>query len=165
MSQKRCCQCGEVKPLDEFHRNKNYKDGHRYECKACVRAYSTRYRQRPGAYKKRRTWETSSRGKAAYRRYRVSPKGKATLDRAQRKDRTRHPERYKANAAVNNTVQNGKLPNCTTQRCKDCGGRAQCYHHEDYSQPLVVVPLCNPCHFARHGKILPKGESTYVSPS
>lgn len=33
---KKCTQCGEVKPLSEFHRRKTgSKDGHRGECKDC----------------------------------------------------------------------------------------------------------------------------------
>lgn len=36
---KRCSKCGEVKPLAEFWRDKNGKDGYEYRCKACARAY------------------------------------------------------------------------------------------------------------------------------
>lgn len=35
---KRCKKCGEVKPIDEFHRAKGMADGHRNECKDCHRA-------------------------------------------------------------------------------------------------------------------------------
>lgn len=33
---KRCSKCGELKPLDGFHRDKNAKDGAAWHCKACV---------------------------------------------------------------------------------------------------------------------------------
>lgn len=36
--------------------------------------------------------------------------------------------------------------------CQDCGGSAVDLHHEDYERPLDVVPLCEGCHFKRHGK-------------
>lgn len=35
MDTKRCSRCGEVKALNEFHRNKNVKDGYRNICKKC----------------------------------------------------------------------------------------------------------------------------------
>jgi len=35
---KRCKKCGEVKPIDEFHRAAGMRDGHRSECKSCTRA-------------------------------------------------------------------------------------------------------------------------------
>ena len=37
--QKRCTQCGEIKPLSAFHTALKHKDGHTYDCKACRRAY------------------------------------------------------------------------------------------------------------------------------
>ena len=36
MKTKRCSKCGEVKPINEFHKNKANKDGHRYSCKICL---------------------------------------------------------------------------------------------------------------------------------
>ena len=35
MEEKRCTVCGEVKPLEEFPKHPQYKDGHRPYCKAC----------------------------------------------------------------------------------------------------------------------------------
>jgi hypothetical protein len=37
--EKQCCKCGVVKPLDEFHRNVNRRDGRVNTCKACSREY------------------------------------------------------------------------------------------------------------------------------
>ena len=42
---KRCSRCKEEKPLSEFYRNKNAKDGHTAACKNCNKAYSKRYYQ------------------------------------------------------------------------------------------------------------------------
>ena len=44
---KRCSKCGEEKPLSEFSRSKNYKDGLQYWCKGCVKEYQQEYRQTP----------------------------------------------------------------------------------------------------------------------
>lgn len=43
---KPCTRCGEVKPLDEFNRNKRKKDGRDPNCKACAKAYYRANRER-----------------------------------------------------------------------------------------------------------------------
>lgn len=40
---KKCTKCGEVKPLDEFRKNKARKDGLTIHCKACKKAYDILY--------------------------------------------------------------------------------------------------------------------------
>ena len=40
---KTCTKCGESKPIDHFHRNKNKKDGHTYKCKECARSDSRQW--------------------------------------------------------------------------------------------------------------------------
>jgi 5-methylcytosine-specific restriction endonuclease McrA len=40
---KRCFDCGAVKPLDEFHRDRSARDGRRRRCKTCVSGYGRRY--------------------------------------------------------------------------------------------------------------------------
>jgi hypothetical protein len=43
---KRCAVCGEIKPLEEFPRNKNYADGHHCNCKPCHNAQVRQSRER-----------------------------------------------------------------------------------------------------------------------
>lgn len=49
---KRCLDCGETKPLSEFHRNKSRKDGRHMYCAECnrqrARASAARRRERMG---------------------------------------------------------------------------------------------------------------------
>jgi len=40
--------------------------------------------------------------------------------------------------------------------CEHCGDTKSLAHHEDYSKPLVVMWLCQPCHSLRH-KLLAAG--------
>lgn len=40
---KTCKACGESKPLDEYHRDKDKKDGRRTECKGCTRRKNRKY--------------------------------------------------------------------------------------------------------------------------
>lgn len=44
MSFKRCSDCGEVKPFDEFPNNKGKKDGKRTHCKSCHNARNAAWR-------------------------------------------------------------------------------------------------------------------------
>lgn len=44
---KPCTRCGEVRPLDEYHRDRRRADGRVSRCKSCVLAYHAEYRTRP----------------------------------------------------------------------------------------------------------------------
>ena len=61
-----------------------------------------------------------------------------------------NPEKRAAHLAVRNAVKHGALPRVSTCDCVDCGVPAVNYHHEDYSKPLEVEPLCKKCHVKRH---------------
>ena len=45
LPEKKCSKCDVVKQLDEFHREKNSKDGRQSYCKECRKEYSKQYRQ------------------------------------------------------------------------------------------------------------------------
>jgi len=51
---KRCSKCDEIKPLDNFHRNKNNLDGLTQMCKDCKRAYDKNYCENNGQKVKER---------------------------------------------------------------------------------------------------------------
>lgn len=67
-----CTQCEISKPLTEFYRNRNHKDGRSYYCKQCERKNSNS--ENGKAIKKR--YKQSLKGKAAIRRDNTSEKGK-----------------------------------------------------------------------------------------
>lgn len=46
LAEKRCAHCGVVKPLSEFHRDKNRVGGVHNWCKECVIAYQVEYRKK-----------------------------------------------------------------------------------------------------------------------
>jgi hypothetical protein len=64
--------------------------------------------------------------------------------------RKTNSKKYAAHNAVNNAIKRGDLPRVLTCDCVDCGIQAADYHHEDYSKPLDVEPLCRLCHVKRH---------------
>ncbi len=44
--------------------------------------------------------------------------------------------------------------------CVDCQRRAAaCYDHRDYSQPLLVAPVCLPCNASRHKGLMPQPQT------
>jgi len=49
---KTCNRCGQTKPLDSFAKDKTRRDGRRYDCKECARAYARNwYSANPGRHR------------------------------------------------------------------------------------------------------------------
>ena len=54
---KKCRICGLDKELEEFHKKKNMKDGHRNECKECVKDIQKKYKEDPTFVEKRKQYD------------------------------------------------------------------------------------------------------------
>jgi Stc1 domain len=77
--------------------------------------------------------------KSCYRKYRNPEKRRESS----RLYRLRHPERIKAGNAAQ------KIPR--DLHCKECGSTEQLHkHHPDYSKPMDVITVCQPCHEKIH---------------
>lgn len=159
---KRCSKCKHFKPLSDFNKDRNRKDGYYPQCKVCRSKYQKKY----GQTKKRKVvsnrYRNSEKGEITHRRnnlsYSKSKKGKATRSRYNKSDAnkashkkyySRYPEHYKAVYAVNNAIRAGELPRPDTKMCHYCSKPAQQYHHHKGYAPehwLDVVPVCIPCH-------------------
>ena len=59
----------------------------------------------------------------------------------------KYPEKRIAKVAFRTAIRNGKL---VRQPCVKCGNPKSQGHHEDYSKPLDVIWLCQPCHGRQH---------------
>lgn len=60
-----------------------------------------------------------------------------------------NPEKSRARSIVSNAVAKGFLPK--PDACTICSSTESLeYHHEDYSKPLEVIPLCHACHMRLH---------------
>lgn len=69
--------------------------------------------------------------------------GKETRKRVARTQRAKHPEKERARTALRHAVRDGKI---TKEPCRYCGDLRSQGHHEDYSKPLDVIWVCDPCH-------------------
>ena len=130
---KTCFKCGVEKPLSEFYVHKQMADGHLGKCKDCTKNDMRVDRQtkpRPRAYDRERA---------------KLPHRKVQIARVVKSWRTAHPDRHKAQNSANNAIRDGKLNRGMS--CQSCGATERVEkHHPDYSQPLLVVWLCKPCH-------------------
>ena len=132
---KECFKCGAEKPLFDFYKHKQMKDGHLNKCKECTKKDV-----------RARRFDPETRGSVLeYDRNRGS---RQTYEDT-KAYRLRWPEKYKARQAVCNAVRTGRL--IKPESCETCGevGRVE-GHHDDYSKPLEVRWLCSPCHHQHH---------------
>lgn len=121
-SEKRCPNCGEVKPLDGFNRNAGQPDGRQALCRPCHQA-------------KTKAWRAAN--------------PERHLDHA-RADRKRNREKVNARGVTHRAIKRGAL--ARPDACQRCGraDRAIEAHHADYTKPLEVEWLCQPCHTEVH---------------
>lgn len=81
IGRKVCTICGEIKPLDEFHRDKSYKDGYRSNCKICTLRQIKMYRAaNPEKHREDvRQWQLANpeKHRESARQWRVANPGKA----------------------------------------------------------------------------------------
>lgn len=142
-TEKRCCTCREVKPLDAFHRHRSQKDGRQNACKDCQRERQRHYRQTAEGR------EVSRRGS---RRYGRSERGKAVRAAWEERGGWIEAELRRIRGGVNNAIRTGKL--VRLDYCEECGhDGSECVihaHHDNYCRPLDVRFLCSRCHRAWH---------------
>lgn len=137
---KQCRVCKEVKPLEEFHRNKDKKDGRVNKCKPCNRAAN-------------RAWKKANPQKVAEHDRRYRQKHKEQIADVLRRARARHPEKNRARSIVNLAVAEGRL--VKPDACERCARRVEesrelHAHHHDYSEPYDIEWLCQSCHREEH---------------
>lgn len=130
---KPCFKCNEVKPLSEYYKHAQMKDGHLNKCKVCAKKDVHVYRH-----------ESPSREKIlAYDRARGNRQSAEDL----RKYREKYPKKYKAHCLVNYAIKSKKL---FREPCQVCGNQNTHGHHDDYDKPLNVRWLCSIHHWEWH---------------
>lgn len=130
---KTCFKCNETKPLSEYYKHGQMKDGHLNKCKVCTKKDVHSYRH-----------DSPNREKVlAYDRARGSRQTLAYLHDY----RSKYPKKYKAHNIVNNLIRSKKL---FRKPCEICGKKNTHGHHDDYDKPLNVRWLCSEHHWQWH---------------
>lgn len=112
------------------------------------RKYGRANRQERKQYHRKHYTENKPRTLARTRAYQSTERGKQVAAESNRKQKKKFPEKYAARQAVHAALLSGRL---TKQSCK-CGSMKVQAHHTDYTQPLRVEWLCDPCHRHEHRK-------------
>lgn len=130
---KTCFKCNESKPLTEYYKHGQMKDGHLNKCKTCTKKDVHVHRH-----------ESPSREKIlAYDRARGN---RQTLEYNQ-EYKAKYPKKYKAHGMVNRAMKAKKL---FSEACEVCGKENTHAHHDDYDKPLNVRWLCAEHHHQWH---------------
>ena len=57
---------------------------------------------------------------------------------------------HAAHNRIYRAIRAGKIEPPYYMNCADCGYSPCEYHHPDYSDMMLVIPLCRACHKRRH---------------
>ena len=167
MKTKQCKSCKAEKPIDEFHRDANVKDGHAGKCKICKNAYVSEWYKQNHDRKTEtdRLWseKNAERKAESIRLWREQNPEKVANYRRQSYLRNyqaihkyhllwaeQHPEKKHCHRLLNEAVSAGKITRSAF--CQACGQTGVMIHghHDDYSKPLDVIWLCSKCHRKLH---------------
>ena len=131
-----CKECEIEKELWDFYSHPEWKNWVLWRCKGCIK----RWRKSPKEREMAREWEKDNR---------VRPEWYSAM--MSKKFREENPEKYKAHMKVNNYLRSAYDSKSPFKTCYNCFEWWKIeLHHEDYSKPNDVVPLCIPCHRRKH---------------
>lgn len=155
---KRCSQCKQIKPLTDYSKNRNAKDGHQYQCKICRKVicrvfqqsvkgqiYHREYFRKYSKCEKYLKYLKSEKRRKVRKKYGQSVKCK----QMRKKHYKANFIKYQARHSVGHAIRNNKLSRPNTLPCYYCENKAKEYHHHKGYDPenwLDVVPVCIPCH-------------------
>ncbi len=151
-TEKRCSQCGDVKPVSEFTFKQFSSCGFRLFRQPCKKCYRENMRSPEKKVMKRRIqkkYDLTENGQATRKRsgrkYRQTVSFKIAIE----KYRLTFPEKRRAQIAVTNALQCGKI--IRPSHCSICGIVCKPEaHHPDYAFPLEIIWVCKRCHSAYH---------------
>ncbi len=137
-----CKTCNTTKTKDDFYKSR------KTSCKECVKASVKANRlEKIDHYRQFDRMRGSMPHRVAARQEYAKTAAYAESHKAAAiRWSEKHPERRRANIAVNNALRDGVLIRLP---CWVCGEQAEA-HHPDYSRPLDVVWLCQPHHKQAH---------------
>lgn len=157
---KQCSKCKQWKGDDKFYNDKRLKSGKRSDCIECCSNRKKEYAHTEHGKEIIRNWWKSEKGQDALKRNNRNPekvekikkylktdKGKEVHKKSSAKYRNTHREKTDAHNAIRTAKKKGDILPASKYICSMCKQRqASHYHHDDYSRPLDVKPLCYKCH-------------------
>ena len=136
-----CSGCDRMLFRSGFWKNKRRYDGLQSLCKSCLGAVNRKWKQtKEGKVSVRKT---NQRGVDSRKRYAQTEKGKVALRKAAINYRNKFPERERAHWKTQYVPVRGVCERCRKRT-------AECKHHPDYSQPMLIEMLCTSCHREVH---------------
>lgn len=174
---KTCIDCCEAKPVSQFSKNRNSKDGLNSYCKPCASVRYARWREANQEQRNQymRDWHQANlehETRYARERYRNDEAHRRKVLAWAREYRRRNladvRERHwqgkqargfqndmtRAHTTVNRAVRRGLLPPAWTMVCESCQEMqaAHWHHHKGYEREnwLDVTALCLDCHGKEH---------------
>ena len=155
-----CSMCKVGKPLSEYYKNRTSSDGFSYACKNCMKNYCSIWRNHNSEYFK--TWRNNNpdytsksiqRNKEYQKEYYLKNKDKLLKNKAINYTTIQTAVAQKVRLALENGMLK-KADSC--ELCNSIGNLIA--HHNDYTNPLVVLWVCKFCHMRIHKGIHKKIE-------
>lgn len=146
-----CRECKQEKPLSDFYVHTRMKDGYLNKCVECVKSRVKKHRvdnlDKIRAYDKERSMQPHR--VEARKQYIKTDAGKIAKQKAQTNYKQRYPMIYAAHVITRNALRDGKI--FREDICSVCGSDYKVEgHHDDYTKPLELRWLCEPCHKKWH---------------
>ncbi len=152
---KKCFKCGQEKPIEEYYKHPQMRDGRLGKCKDCTKKENRGNRQsKIEYYKKYDRWRASLPHRVKARKdYLETEKGRLILTKSQKNWLKNSLHKRSASHCIGNAVRDKKIIKpAYCSLCKMEKPRIE-GHHWDYSKPLQVIWLCTQCHQFIHSLI------------
>lgn len=154
---KQCFKCHQEKPLRDYYKHPQMKDGHLNKCKDCTKSDVSAHRlenlAQIRAKDRIRGITDAHRAKVRenYRKRISTAKGKKRELSRKKAWNEKNAEKRAAHIILGNALRDGRV---VKSPCVRCGSIKNVHgHHEDYGKPLEVMWLCQKHHGERHREI------------
>lgn len=147
---KTCILCKKEKPLEEFYKHPQMKDGRLGKCIECSRAASLKNRAEKIEYYREFDKKRANEPHRVSARieYQNTERGRQVCNAAKKRYYFSDPRKTSARILFSNAVRDGKV--VRAEKCERCNNSRPQGHHESYDKPLEVTWLCSGCHATRH---------------
>jgi transposase-like protein len=140
-----CKHCNTKKPTENFYVSSKSK------CKECIKSNVRLYRKQNLERIQEHDRQRNSQPHRiqARKEYIKTDAGKQSKKKSDSAYKKRYPMVYASHVIANNAIREGKL--VPAKKCSVCNSTNKIEgHHDNYTKPLVVRWLCEPCHKTWH---------------